>query len=120
MRLSDGLIIKLMQEKKYRKKNKDKFLEFIFYQNIIDLLKCVRLGLLTTNFFIEKVKSHPYIINNEACKPLVIETLKYLYELDVDTYQVCFCCSRFFFVYFMIVFKGFISTKSNCSTTYST
>jgi len=57
--------------------------------NIIDLLKCVRLGLLTTNFFIEKVKSHPYIINNEACKPLVIETLKYLYELDVDTYKVC-------------------------------
>jgi kelch-like protein 10 len=43
------------------------------------------LGLLTTNFFIEKVKCHPYIINNEACKPLVIETLKYLYELDIDT-----------------------------------
>ena len=56
---------------------------------MIDLLKCVRLGLLTTNFFIEKVKCHPYIINNEACKPLVIDTLKYLYELDVDTYQVC-------------------------------
>ncbi|CAF4315818.1 unnamed protein product [Rotaria sp. Silwood2] len=56
-------------------------------KNIVDLLKCVRLGLLTTNFFIEKVKCHPYIINNEACKPLVIDTLKYLYELDVDTYQ---------------------------------
>ncbi|CAF1030044.1 unnamed protein product [Adineta steineri] len=56
-------------------------------KNIVDLLKCVRLGLLTTNFFIEKVKCHPYIVNNEACKPLVIDTLKYLYELDVDTYQ---------------------------------
>ncbi|CAF3735659.1 unnamed protein product [Rotaria socialis] len=56
-------------------------------KNIVDLLKCVRLGLLTTNFFIEKVKCHPYIINNDTCKPLVIDTLKYLYELDVDTYQ---------------------------------
>lgn len=55
---------------------------------IVPLLKCVRLGLLTTNFFLEKVKSHPYIINNDLCKPLVIETLKYLYELDLDTYQV--------------------------------
>lgn len=60
----------------------------ISFKYIIDLLKCVRLGLLTTNFFLEKVKSHPYIIHNETCKPLVIETLKYLYELDVDTYQV--------------------------------
>ncbi|CAF3757459.1 unnamed protein product [Rotaria magnacalcarata] len=56
-------------------------------KNIGDLLKCVRLGLLTTNFFIEKVKCHPYIINNDTCKPLVIDTLKYLYELDVETYQ---------------------------------
>jgi hypothetical protein len=56
---------------------------------MIDLLQCVRLGLLTTNFFLEKVKCHPYIITNEACKPLLIDTLKYLYELDVDTYQVC-------------------------------
>lgn len=57
-------------------------------KNIVPLLKCVRLGLLTTNFFLEKVKSHPYIIHNELCKPLVIETLKYLYELDLDAYQV--------------------------------
>ncbi len=106
MRLSDGLIIKLMQEKKYKKKNKDKFLGYIFYQNIIDLLKCVRLGLLTTNFFIEKVKSHPYIINNEACKPLVIETLKYLYELDVDTYQVC--CFFLFCGCFIVFLKDLL------------
>jgi kelch-like protein 10 len=64
-------------------------------KNIIDLLKCVRLGLLTTNFFLEKVKCHPYIINNDACKPLVIETLKYLYELDLDTHQVCLWSSLF-------------------------
>ncbi|CAF1403894.1 unnamed protein product [Adineta ricciae] len=55
--------------------------------HIVDLLKCVRLGLLTTNFFLEKVKCHPYIVNNEDCKPLVVNTLKYLYELDVDAYR---------------------------------
>ncbi|KAJ8317347.1 hypothetical protein KUTeg_005251, partial [Tegillarca granosa] len=48
------------------------------------LLKCVRLGLLTTQYFVEKVKSHPYIKENEMCKPVVIETLKFLYDLDMD------------------------------------
>ena len=57
-------------------------------KNIVQLLQCVRLGLLTTNFFVEKVKAHRYIVNNEACKPLVIDTLRYLYELDVDTNRV--------------------------------
>lgn len=92
----------------------------IFYKNIVDLLQCVRLGLLTTNFFIEKVKSHPYIINNEACKPLVIDTLKYLYELDVDTYQVSLLFFLLTVFIYLCISKGFIGTKSISSTTYST
>ena len=60
-------------------------------KNIVQLLRCVRLGLLTTSFFVEKVKAHRYIVNNEACRPLVIDTLKYLYELDVDVHRVWLC-----------------------------
>lgn len=52
--------------------------------HIPGLLRAVRLGLLSTQFFVEKVKAHPYIKDNEQCKPLVIETLKFLYDLDMD------------------------------------
>ncbi|XP_064648422.1 kelch-like protein 10 [Lineus longissimus] len=52
--------------------------------SIVDLLKGVRLGLLSTQYFVEKVKSHEYIKDNEVCKPLVIDTLKFLYDLDMD------------------------------------
>ncbi|XP_050419085.1 kelch-like protein 10 [Patella vulgata] len=48
------------------------------------ILKTIRLGLLSTQFFVEKVKSHPYVKESEACKPIVIETLKFLYDLDMD------------------------------------
>ncbi|XP_074659238.1 kelch-like protein 10 [Tubulanus polymorphus] len=51
---------------------------------IIDLLKVVRMGLLNTQFFVEKVKSHKYIKDNESCKPIIIDTLKFLYDLDMD------------------------------------
>ena len=51
---------------------------------IARLLKCIRLGLLTTQYFVEKVKVHPYVKDSEACKPIVIETLKFLYDLDMD------------------------------------
>jgi kelch-like protein 10 len=30
------------------------------------------------------VKTHPYVRDSEACKPIVIETLKFLYDLDMD------------------------------------
>ncbi|XP_033728458.1 kelch-like protein 10 [Pecten maximus] len=52
--------------------------------HITDLLRTVRLGLLSTQYFVEKVKSHPYVKENDQCKPLVIETLKFLYDLDMD------------------------------------
>ncbi|XP_046575253.1 LOW QUALITY PROTEIN: kelch-like protein 10 [Haliotis rubra] len=51
---------------------------------IARLLKTIRLGLLTTQYFVEKVKSHPYVKEIDACKPIIIETLKFLYDLDMD------------------------------------
>jgi kelch-like protein 10 len=52
--------------------------------HIARLLHTIRLGLLTTHYFVEKVKSHPYIKDVDQCRPIVIETLKFLYDLDMD------------------------------------
>ena len=52
--------------------------------HIAKLLRAIRLGLLTTQYFVEKVKPHPYVKEVDACKPIVIETLKFLYDLDMD------------------------------------
>ena len=53
-------------------------------KHIARLLKTVRLGLLQTQFFVEKVKVHPYVKDNELCKPIIIDTLKHLYDLDLN------------------------------------
>lgn len=52
--------------------------------SIAKLMRSIRLGLLTTQYFVEKVKPHPYVRESDACKPIVIETLKYLYDLDME------------------------------------
>ncbi|KAH7961467.1 hypothetical protein HPB52_009288 [Rhipicephalus sanguineus] len=52
-------------------------------QHIARLLRCVRTGLVDTNFFVEKIKSHKLVSDNESCRPLVIDTLRFLYDLDV-------------------------------------
>ena len=48
------------------------------------LMRSIRCGLLNTQYFVEKVKTHPYVKDSEACKPIIIETLKYYYDLDMD------------------------------------
>ncbi|XP_067949053.1 kelch-like protein 10 [Watersipora subatra] len=53
-------------------------------QHIFPLLECVRLCLLSTSYFVEKVKAHPYVSGSDQCKPLVIETIKFLYDLDIS------------------------------------
>ncbi|CAG5125052.1 unnamed protein product [Candidula unifasciata] len=53
-------------------------------RHIARLLRTIRLGLLTTSFFVEKVKSHDYVKDSEQCRPIIIETLRFLYELDMD------------------------------------
>ncbi|XP_002741594.1 kelch-like protein 10 [Saccoglossus kowalevskii] len=47
------------------------------------LLSRIRLGLINPDYFISKVKCHKYIQDNEECKPLIIDTMKYLYDLSV-------------------------------------
>lgn len=56
--------------------------------HISSLLKTVRLGLLSIQYFSEKVKSHPYVKESDLCKPIVIETLKFLYDLDMSENDV--------------------------------
>nr|XP_031847034.1 kelch-like protein 10 isoform X2 [Nomia melanderi] len=53
--------------------------------HIVDLMKNIRLGLLDTQFFLENVKDHPYVTGNDACRPIIIETLKFLYDLEIIT-----------------------------------
>ncbi|KAL1417608.1 hypothetical protein MTO96_006109 [Rhipicephalus appendiculatus] len=61
----------------------DENLESNRQQYIARLLRCVRTGLVDTNFFVEKIKSHKFVSDNESCRQLVIDTLRFLYDLDV-------------------------------------
>ncbi|KAL3190462.1 hypothetical protein MRX96_019980 [Rhipicephalus microplus] len=47
------------------------------------LFECVRTGLVATDYFVEKIKTHKYIIDDDGCKPRVTQTLRFLYDLDV-------------------------------------
>jgi kelch-like protein 10 len=52
---------------------------------IVELLSQIRTGLMETQYFMEHVKDHPYVHGNEGCRPIVIETLRFLYDLEVIT-----------------------------------
>ncbi|KAB0789994.1 hypothetical protein PPYR_12304 [Photinus pyralis] len=54
-------------------------------EHIVTLMKGIRLGLLDTQFFLEHVKDHPYVTNCEASRPMIIETLRFLYDLEMIT-----------------------------------
>ncbi|XP_021915982.1 kelch-like protein 10 [Zootermopsis nevadensis] len=49
--------------------------------HIAGLLKGVRLGLLDEQFFKEQVSKHPYVTENEACRPVISETLTFLEDV---------------------------------------
>lgn len=51
-------------------------------QYVVNLLKCVRHGLLETQYFLERVKDHPLVTSNDSCRPIIIDTLKFLYDLE--------------------------------------
>jgi len=51
--------------------------------HIVDLIVQVRTGLMETQYFMEHVKDHPFVHGNEGCRPIVIETLRFLYDLEV-------------------------------------
>ncbi|KAL1139483.1 hypothetical protein AAG570_006467 [Ranatra chinensis] len=54
-------------------------------QYLVNLMSQIRLGLMDTQFFLEKVKDHPYVVGNEQCRPIIIDTLKFLYDLEMIT-----------------------------------
>lgn len=56
-------------------------------QHIVTLMQTIRLGLLETQYFLEKVKDHPYVAKSEESRPLIIETLKFLYDLEMITHR---------------------------------
>ncbi|XP_052241378.1 kelch-like protein 10 [Dreissena polymorpha] len=56
--------------------------------SIPKLMRSIRLGLLTTQYFVERVKTHPYVRESEGCKPIIIETLKFLYDLEMEEEKV--------------------------------
>ncbi|XP_030377428.1 kelch-like protein 10 isoform X2 [Scaptodrosophila lebanonensis] len=51
-------------------------------QHVAHLMTGVRLGLMTPKCFMEEVKEHPYVIQCEAAKPLIVDTFKFMYDLD--------------------------------------
>ncbi|CAG9769823.1 unnamed protein product [Ceutorhynchus assimilis] len=54
---------------------------------IVELMKYIRLGLLDTQFFLEKVKDHPYVTESEGSRPMIIQTLKFLYDLETISHR---------------------------------
>lgn len=53
-------------------------------EHVACLLKTVRLGLVPIKYFVEKIKAHSYVKDNDSCKPIIIETLKHLYDLEMS------------------------------------
>ncbi|XP_043662343.1 kelch-like protein 10 isoform X1 [Drosophila teissieri] len=51
-------------------------------RNVAHLMTGVRLGLMTPKCFMEEVKEHPYVLQCEAAKPLIVDTFKFMYDLD--------------------------------------
>lgn len=56
-------------------------------KHIVTLMKCIRLGLLDTQFFLEHVKDHPYVTSSDDSRPMIIETLKFLYDLETISHR---------------------------------
>ncbi|XP_025404727.1 kelch-like protein 10 [Sipha flava] len=52
-------------------------------KDLVYLLPRVRFGLMDSKYFIENVKDHRYIQNRADCRPYIIETLKFLYDLQL-------------------------------------
>ncbi|XP_023217936.1 kelch-like protein 10 [Centruroides sculpturatus] len=53
--------------------------------HITNLIPYVRFGLMEPEYFIEKVKDNKYVCKNEKCRPIIIETIKFLFDLNIKT-----------------------------------
>jgi kelch-like protein 10 len=69
-------------------------------QYIVELLRKIRTGLMETQYFMEHVKEHFYVHGNEGCRQIIIETLRFLYEMNSFFYSFLimrlFSCIFFF------------------------
>ncbi|UYV78790.1 KLHL10, partial [Cordylochernes scorpioides] len=50
--------------------------------HVAELIRCVRLGLIDIEYFRKQIKAHPYVADNEACLPIVIDTLRFFSDID--------------------------------------
>lgn len=46
------------------------------------LMGAARLGMLPGSYFMEKVKTHPYVDENPEARPIVLETMRFLCDLE--------------------------------------
>jgi hypothetical protein len=79
------------------------------------LIRNLRLGLIPLQLFITQVKQHPYIIDNDECKPMIGETLRLLYKLDNEGLMVRerkFFISKPINIHFLIII--FLDNKKKC------
>ncbi|XP_025926963.1 kelch-like protein 10 isoform X1 [Apteryx rowi] len=53
-------------------------------QYISDLLRKVRLALMHAEYFMNNVKVHDYVKDSEECKPVIINALKAMYDLNMN------------------------------------
>ncbi|XP_075156886.1 kelch-like protein 10 isoform X2 [Haematobia irritans] len=50
---------------------------------VANLMQGIRLGLMSPKCFMEEVKDHPYVLDSEEAKPLIVDTFKFMYDLDI-------------------------------------
>lgn len=51
--------------------------------HLTKLMRAVKLGLLTNEYFMEKVKTNHYVEKDPEAKPIIIETMKFLCDLEM-------------------------------------
>ncbi|XP_072028079.1 uncharacterized protein [Amphiura filiformis] len=51
-------------------------------QYIYRILLSIRLGMTNTDFFMNNIKSHEYVKDNEECRSLIVQTLNYTYNFE--------------------------------------
>ncbi|CRL02759.1 CLUMA_CG015753, isoform A, partial [Clunio marinus] len=51
-------------------------------QYLCKLMQAIRLGLLTSSFFMENVKENHYVKNDQETRPIILETMRFLCDLE--------------------------------------
>lgn len=70
---------------------------------VVCLLKIVCFGFVLIKYFVEKVKDYLYVKDNDFCKLIIIEILKYLYDLEMLEDKIS--DGSFFLVKFCLLYE---------------